>query len=101
MNLLKDAGLMKTGSDIGPFYEKLIKDFIVNLSSECNVEGRKAYMKFCISGKCVKFSPSIINEHLGRSKSTGSEKVPSIDKTAKEIIAGKVKQWPKKCLLPS
>lgn len=31
-------------------------------------------------GKCVKFSPSNINDYLGRSKSAGSDKDPSIDK---------------------
>lgn len=45
MNLLKDAGLMTMISDIGPCYEELVKEFILNLSSDCNVEGRLKYKK--------------------------------------------------------
>ena len=41
MDLLKDDGVMKTVSDVGPCYEKLVKEFIVNISDECNVGGRK------------------------------------------------------------
>lgn len=51
-----------------------------------------------VRGKCVKFLPFIINEYLGRSKSAGSNKVPTIDKIAKDIISEKVKQCPKKGL---
>lgn len=39
MNLLKDDGLMKICVNIGTFYGKLIKEFIVNLSNDFNVEG--------------------------------------------------------------
>lgn len=49
----------------------------------------------------MKFSPITINEYLGRSKFAMSDKLPSIDKIAKEITGGQVKQWPKKGLLPN
>lgn len=47
----------------------------------------------------MKFLPLIINEYMGRSKSTGSEKVPSIDNISKEITVGQVNKWTKKDLL--
>lgn len=63
MDFLKDAELMKTMSDIGPCYEKLVKEFIVNISNECKIEGRKGLMKVHVRGYCVKLSPKIINEY--------------------------------------
>ncbi|XP_050909854.1 uncharacterized protein LOC127123693 [Lathyrus oleraceus] len=70
MNLMKDVGLMNIVSDIEPYTDKLIKEFIVNISSEFNVEGSQQYRK-----------------------------VLSIDKIAKEITNGQVKKWPIKGLL--
>ncbi|XP_050895811.1 uncharacterized protein LOC127102486 [Lathyrus oleraceus] len=101
MKFLKAAGLMKIVTDGGPCYEKLVKEFIVNINVKCNVEGNKEYRKVYDRGKCVKFSFSVINDYLVKSKSSRSDKVPSIDKIAKEIIGGQVKQWPKKCILSS
>lgn len=90
MELLKATSLMRIVSDIGPCYEKLVNEFNVNISTECNVRG-----------KCVKFSPSIINDYLARRNSTKYDTIPSIDKITKEIIGGQVKHWPKKGLLSS
>lgn len=92
MDLIKTTGLMKTITDIGLFYEKLVKKFIVYISPDCNIEGSQKYMKVYVRGKCVKFSPSIINDYLGRSKSVKSNKTSSIDKIAKEITGEQVKQ---------
>lgn len=77
---------MRTDFDIGHFYDKVVKEFIVNISTECNVEGNKEYKKVYVIGKCVKFSPLIINDYLGRSKSAGSYKILYIDKIAKDIM---------------
>ncbi|XP_050875314.1 uncharacterized protein LOC127078947 [Lathyrus oleraceus] len=67
-NLSKDVGLMTIVSDMGPCYENMVKEFIVNLSPECNVEGSQEYMKVCVRGKCVKFSPFIIDAYMGITK---------------------------------
>lgn len=100
MNLLKDGGLIKIVSYIGPYYEKLINELIVNLSNEYNIEGIKEVRKVHVRG-CVKFSPKIINVYLGRRKSVESTEVSFVDKIPTEITTGKVKQLPKKSLLPS
>lgn len=60
INLLKDAGLMKIVSDIGPCYEKLINEFIVNLSSDCNVEGIHEYSKLMSEGNVWIFDPLLL-----------------------------------------
>lgn len=45
MELLKATRFMKTTTDVGHCYEKLVKEFIINTSVECNVEGNKEYRK--------------------------------------------------------
>lgn len=92
MDLIKVVGLMKSVTDIGPCFGKLVNEFTVNISHDCNIEGIQAYMKKYVRGKCVKFLTSIINDYLGISKSIGSDKASSIDKISKEITSGQVKQ---------
>jgi biotin synthase-like enzyme len=36
MELIKEAGLMKTVCNLGDCYEKLVKEFVVNISEECD-----------------------------------------------------------------
>lgn len=60
----------------------------MNISPYCNVEGSHEYRKVYVRGKCVKFSPSIVNDYLCIRKSVGSDKAPSIDKIAKVITGG-------------
>lgn len=98
-DLLKKVGLMKTMTDIGPCYEKLVREYIVNMSSECNKEGSKELCKVYVRGCCVKFSHEVINVYLGRSKSSKFDSVPSLDKVIREIIVNQVQLWPKKSLL--
>ncbi|XP_050895637.1 uncharacterized protein LOC127102296 [Lathyrus oleraceus] len=66
MDLIQEAGLMKTVTQFSKCYEMLVKEFIVNLSEEC-VDGKsKEFRKVYVRGKCVNFSPSVINKYLGR-----------------------------------
>ncbi|CAL5209882.1 unnamed protein product [Lathyrus oleraceus] len=92
---------MRIVSDIGHCYEKLVKEFIVNISTECNVKGSKEYNKVYDRGKFVNFSPSIINDYLCKSKYARSDKVPSIEKISKEITGGQVKEFLKEAFLSS
>ena len=66
-----------------PCYEKLVNEFIMSFLLDFNVEGSREYMKVYVRGKCVNFSPSIINEYLGRSKLAGTKKVLLNDKIYK------------------
>lgn len=38
---MKAVGLIKIVNDIGHCYEKLVKEFIVNITVVCNVKGNK------------------------------------------------------------
>ena len=55
MELIKEAGLLKTVTKIGRCYDRLVKKFVVNLSPECAQEGHEEYKKLYVRGKCVKF----------------------------------------------
>ncbi|XP_050874964.1 uncharacterized protein LOC127078562 [Lathyrus oleraceus] len=66
MDLIQEAGLIKTVTPFSKCYEMLVKEFIVNLSEEY-VDGKsKEFRKVYVRGKCVNFSPSVINKYLGR-----------------------------------
>jgi len=57
MELIKEAGLMKTVCNLGECYEKLVKEFIVNILAECDNPLSREYQKVYVRGECVNFSP--------------------------------------------
>ncbi|XP_050915099.1 uncharacterized protein LOC127130068 [Lathyrus oleraceus] len=65
MDLIQEAGLMKIVTQFSKCYEILVKEFIVNLSEECADGKSKEFRKVYVRGKCVNFSPSVINKYLG------------------------------------
>ncbi|XP_057429843.1 uncharacterized protein LOC130722964 [Lotus japonicus] len=79
MALIENAGLMKTVLHIGRSYERLLKEFIVNLSVEVGLPTSPEFQKVYVWGKCVKFSPAVINKALGRSVSLVMAPEPSLD----------------------
>ncbi|XP_050914982.1 uncharacterized protein LOC127129922 [Lathyrus oleraceus] len=66
MDLIQEAGLMETVTQFSKCYEMLVKEFIVNLSEEYADGKSKEFRKVYVRGKCVNFSPSVINKYLGR-----------------------------------
>jgi hypothetical protein len=98
MELLEAAELMKTVKDLGDCYEMLVKEFIVNITSACS-EGSEEYRKVRVRGKEVKFSPTTINEYLGRNPTIEGDEAELVREVTKEITGGQVKEWPKKGLL--
>ncbi|XP_057452374.1 uncharacterized protein LOC130744199 [Lotus japonicus] len=97
--LIDRAGLRKTVMDIGKCYEKLVKEFLVNLTDDVGIPGSVEFRKVYVRGKCVTFSPAVINQALGRSDVEFVEEELSLDKVAKELTTGQVKKWPAKKLL--
>ncbi|KAK2354012.1 hypothetical protein QL285_091580 [Trifolium repens] len=99
--LLEEVKLMKTVLGVGKCYERLVREFITNLTGECAEEGSDGYHKVQLREKNIDFSPTTINKVLGRSVEDESNEILSMDKVAKEITAGQAKNWPKKGLLPT
>jgi hypothetical protein len=61
MELIKEAGLMKTVCNLGDCYEKLVKEFLVNIPDECDDPLSREYQKVFVREECINFSPNIIN----------------------------------------
>jgi hypothetical protein len=101
MKLIKHAGLMKTVSGLDKCYEKLVKEFLVNISADCDNPLSKGYKKVFVRGKKITFSPNIINTYVGRSEEPYGELEDTDDAICKSITRGKVKHWPKKGKLPT
>ncbi|XP_057443955.1 uncharacterized protein LOC130736125 [Lotus japonicus] len=97
--LIDRAGLRKTVLDIGKCYERLVKEFLVNLSDDVGIPRSAEYRKMYVRGRCVTFSAAVINQALGRSVVEFVEEELSLDIVAKKLTAGQVKKWPTKKLL--
>ncbi|MCH82246.1 envelope-like protein, partial [Trifolium medium] len=87
---------MKTVRGIGDCYEKLVKEFLVNIPEDCDNPVSPEYQKVFVRGECVNFSPAIINKFLERNEEPQPELEVSDNAVCKEITAGQVKVGPKK-----
>jgi len=65
MEFIKEAGLMKTVCNLGDCYEKLVKEFLVNSSDDCEDPLSREFQKVFVRGEWVNFSPNIINKYHG------------------------------------
>ncbi|XP_057432511.1 uncharacterized protein LOC130725284 [Lotus japonicus] len=97
--LIEKDGLMKTILKVGRCYEKLVREFLVNLSVEVGLPESIEFRKVFVRPQCVEFSLAVINKALGRSVVEFGAEELSLDVIAKEIIAGQVKKWPIKKLM--
>jgi hypothetical protein len=96
VDLIKEAGLMRTVSQLPKCYETLVKEFIVNLSEECADGRSKEFRKVYVRGKCVTFSPSVINQYLGRADEEQPELEVTDNTICQVITAKQVRKWPLK-----
>ena len=96
MKLIQEAGLMKTVCNLGDCYEKLMKEFLVNIHEECDNPLSREYQKVYVRGECVNISPNIINRFLGIDEGGVVELEVTNNQVSKEVTADTVKAWPKK-----
>ncbi|KAL5165618.1 hypothetical protein HKD37_18G050721 [Glycine soja] len=96
MDLIKAAGLLKTVTKLGDCYESLVREFIVNIPSDITNRKSDEYQKVFVRGKCIRFSPAVINKYLGRPTQGVVDIAVSEHQIAKEITAKQVQHWPKK-----
>ncbi|KAK2368794.1 hypothetical protein QL285_081963 [Trifolium repens] len=101
MDLINQAGLMKTACGLGMCYEKLVKEFIVNIGEDCDNRLSKEFHQVFVRGKCVQFSPAVINAYLGRRQYGYPGFEPTNNQVCKTITANQVKVWPLKGKVPS
>ncbi|XP_045791837.1 uncharacterized protein LOC123886576 [Trifolium pratense] len=101
VSLINDAGLIKTVWGLGSCYEKLVREFVVNIPIGCDNPLDKEFQKVYVRGKCVTFSPSVINKVLGNADDPHPDIDVSDNVVCKTITAEKVKTWPKKEKVPA
>jgi hypothetical protein len=93
---IKNAGLESTVTNLGNCYEKLVKEFLVNIPDDCDNPVSSDYHVVCVRGNKVKFSPSIINRFLGIDENINDDTELNFNQVCKVITANQVKVWPKK-----
>ncbi|XP_057418623.1 uncharacterized protein LOC130712824 [Lotus japonicus] len=81
MAVIEQVGLMKTVTGLGKCYIELVREFIVNIPSDCDNEDNAEYRKV---------SPDAVTEEK-----------PDLVRVANTLIGNLVKKWPKKGSLPS
>lgn len=101
MELLTDAQLLKTVTDLGPYYPKLVKEFLVNLSATIDQPDSSEFNKVYVRGHAFVFSPTVINDYLGHGRIITTDRLPSMNTVAKEITGDENKSWPQKGSLSS
>ncbi|XP_057452952.1 uncharacterized protein LOC130744818 [Lotus japonicus] len=100
IGLLEQAGLMKTVKGLDKCFIQLIREFIVNIHSNCDNEDIIEYIKVFVRGKGADFSLEVINTYLGRSPDVVTEQELDLDRVANTLTGKSIKKWPKKGLLP-
>ncbi|XP_058784631.1 uncharacterized protein LOC131659459 [Vicia villosa] len=96
LELIQEARLLNTVCNLPKCYEKLVKEFVVNLSEDCGNSRSVDYRKVFVRGKCVSFSPSVINKFLGRTDEAQTELEVTNNQVCQVITAKQVKFWPMK-----
>ena len=66
MEFIKSAGLMKTIVALPQCFEGLLKEFVVNIPEDISDKNMKEFCKVFVRGRCVRFSPTVINKFLER-----------------------------------
>ncbi|XP_050876655.1 uncharacterized protein LOC127080377 [Lathyrus oleraceus] len=101
MDLIKAYGLLKTVAGFSQCYEGLVKEFIVNIPEDISDKNNKEFCKVFVRGKCITFSPIVINKFLGRKNEGAGELEVTDNQVCREITARQVKVWPVKKHLPA
>ncbi|XP_050895892.1 uncharacterized protein LOC127102581 [Lathyrus oleraceus] len=93
MDLIKFAGLMKTVAGFSQCYEGLVKEFIVNIPEDTADKNNKEFCKVFVRGKCITFSPTVINNFLGiRVKGAGELEATDNEPTSKVGTIAELKE---------
>ncbi|XP_058761700.1 uncharacterized protein LOC131635104 [Vicia villosa] len=96
LQLSQEVGLLKTVCNLPKCYERLVKEFAVNLSEDCRNSKSVDFRKVFVGGKCVSFSPFVINNFLATTNEAQPELEVTDNKVCQVITTKQVKSWPLK-----
>lgn len=77
-----------------------MKEFIVNIPEDISDKNSKEFCKVYVRGKCITFSPTVINNFLGINNEGARELEVTDNQVCREITSRQVKVWPVKKHLP-
>lgn len=70
-----------------------MKEFIVNVPVDSNNPRSKEFRKVLVRGRCVNFSPSVINKYLDRCEDDQSKLEVTDNRVYTVITANQMKSW--------
>ncbi|XP_050916687.1 uncharacterized protein LOC127131834 [Lathyrus oleraceus] len=96
-----EGELGKDVVEVKECYEGLVKEFIVNIPEDIADKNNREFCKVFVRSKCITFSPTVINNFLGKKVEGTCELEATDNKVCREITARQVKGWPIKKHLPA
>jgi len=66
-------------------YKKLVKESLVNILRNCDNNLSKEFIKVSVHGRCVEFSPEVINIFLGRNEEACAEVEVTDDQSQRKL----------------
>ncbi|PNX85094.1 envelope-like protein, partial [Trifolium pratense] len=99
VDAIEYAGLIKTVCGLDKCYDRLVKEFLINVAENCDDPTSPEYRQVFVRGKCVKFSPTVINQYLQRNTEEVADLKVTDNEVCKVITGGKIKVCPSKAKL--
>ncbi|XP_045802613.1 uncharacterized protein LOC123896243 [Trifolium pratense] len=72
-------------------FDRLVKEFLINVAENCNDPRSPEYRQVFVRGKCVKFSPIVINQYLQRSSDEVAPLKATDNEVCKVLTGGRIK----------
>ncbi|GAA0155176.1 hypothetical protein LIER_12961 [Lithospermum erythrorhizon] len=101
MNIIKEAGILSVVENVGPYWPKLVREFICNLPRDVNDPKSNNYHKVTLRNFLFNFSPDLINKAYGRTNEGDTRDCLFLSDIVSTLTAGSVTIWPPKSQLGS
>jgi hypothetical protein len=69
-----------------------VKEFVVNIPEDISDKNGKEFWQVFVRGRCVRFSPTIINKFLGRGTEGGVKLEATDNEVCRTITVGQVNE---------
>ncbi|GAA0160596.1 hypothetical protein LIER_17115 [Lithospermum erythrorhizon] len=96
MGILEEVGVMPTVATIGPYYPKLVREFIFNMTEDVDDHASANYHKVTFRNFTFDFSPRIINDYFGRANRDTTGYNLQLSNIVKVLMGGAINTWPDK-----
>ncbi|GAA0163826.1 hypothetical protein LIER_39667 [Lithospermum erythrorhizon] len=101
MNIIKEVGILSVVDNVGPYWPKLVREFICNLPRDVDDSESNNYQKVTLRNFVFNFSPDLINKAYGRTNEGDTGDSLLLSDIVSTLIVGSVTIWPPKSQLAS